>query len=221
MLAKLCCQLHGFSHSFLLLHWCWCRQQLSSSYSSDCFSVFSHDTQNPGKQKTTTTATDPPKRRNKPSHQYPPVRMQFSELGTHLGQSFLLQLSSSSVAYDDQASTEAKTHNRNPILLQMGGHRYIESHSHLSRRGPSTGHDHHHLSLSQDRVSLSFLHLRFFLVWFPSWVLFCLVWVFGFGFYLLGSSQFLSLDGSMLFAQLKLWKLGAGDLQQSASSIQG
>jgi hypothetical protein len=25
----------------------------------------------------------------------------------------------------------------------------------------------------------------------------------------------------MLFAELKLWKLGAGDLQQSASSIQG
>jgi hypothetical protein len=111
MLAKLCCQLHGFSHSFLLLHWCWWQQQLSSSYSSDCFSVFSHDTQNRGKQKTT---TDPPKRRNKPSHQYPPTRMQFSELGTHLGQSFLLQLSSSSVAYHDQASTEAKTNDRNP-----------------------------------------------------------------------------------------------------------
>jgi hypothetical protein len=40
--------------------------------------------------------------------------MQFSELGTHLGQSFLLQLSSSSVAYHDEASTEAKTNDRNP-----------------------------------------------------------------------------------------------------------
>jgi hypothetical protein len=47
--------------------------------------------------------------------------MQFSELGTHLGQSFLLQLfSSSSVAYDDQASTEAKTHNRNPTPTANG-----------------------------------------------------------------------------------------------------
>ncbi len=76
--------------------------------------------QKPGKQKTTTTTTDPPKRRNKPSHQYPPTRMQFSELGTHLGQSFLLQLSSSSVAYDDQASTEAKTHKGNPTPTANG-----------------------------------------------------------------------------------------------------
>jgi hypothetical protein len=45
--------------------------------------------------------------------------MQLSELGTHLGQSFLLQLSSS-VAYDDQASTEAKTHNRNPTPTANG-----------------------------------------------------------------------------------------------------
>lgn len=105
-------------------------------------------------------------------------------------------------------------------LLQMSGHRYIESHSHLSRRGPSTGHHHrHHLSLSLKIVSLSLSYifdsflsgfrLGFCFVWFGSWGLCFICW---------GLLNFVP-SGSMLFAELGLWKLGAGDLQQSASSI--